>query len=926
MISRLARGGDYAPPLDDDAPSPWRRLGVAAGLAALATAAVARVATVNPRAAFVTTRTTEESIHVFYESKIVEGPTTLLALVAPFLPDGASFKGVPYDSLDGLVAAAPYAPGDVVIFSIRSGVQTRDVPGSETRVDGACAYTFAAGDALLLAPAVMTLLEQPTPLTLIDEGDWGCKMALPETMHNVMRSSYGTNGVMDHASLFPFGAEYDPFDEFLAATKSQTPVLERPFAFGIQEHITYRKPSRVELYRVFEERHVEVSDAVRGMPYVFELFNRHWLRNETEATAPARGGYEVDYLGMLASSVFALCPAGDAYVSGCVTEALEMGAIPVMENPLDFKGCAHPAQFYEDLQLNVTVRNWHELPALLAFHFDRDDAGAHLAALHGAVMDWNDAWKRRVAGSIYDFRKRATTGPLPTNDCARVGLTAEQEAAQDAAFEAYYAQDHWFDNYHDGVWEVGAWCSKFLQYSEHTELSEGGCFADACAPAAAAAFVCGGGAPEAAIPGASVAAAVVAGWDWANYATVAVLAAVALGAVVLVALRRRTAARLAAYARLAYDGLSPRAGEAHQVFASLKTFGFEAGLMSATIGNLIGLTFMNAYIMRRAPLAASLTVVQMACTSVFATLYNTYRGRPFFGGISFGFWVCRVVPLAALFAVYLFTSNLVYSYLGVGFIQMLKPANGIMLFALTLSIGLEGRPDATKVLNVFVISGAVVGTALAKEGSDPGAVNGFGITVMAISTVAATLYQTGIQLLMQHRDHGLDAVSLLAVMAPTTTVILAVYAALTEWTRGDFLALALDVPPGYVALDLVLSVALDVNKNLVIGLLSAVSYCLVGYSKDILIVAFTAAAGSEHVSDAQWVAYALLVLGQTAWTAEKLAARLDADAVETAIASKLAREGAYASRDPSAHPSLRTHGGPPAKPEGNPLLGRDGKF
>ncbi|KAH8049872.1 hypothetical protein JL722_11653 [Aureococcus anophagefferens] len=818
MIGRLARGLR---------PAARRRRPVALAAArrrrgprALATVAVARVAAVNPRAAFVTTRTTEESIHVFYESKIVEGPTTLLALVAPFLPERAAFKGVPYDSLDGLVAAAPYAPGDVVIFSIRSGVQTRDVPGSETRVDGACAYTFAAGDALLLAPAVMTLLEQPTPLTLIDEGDWGCKMALPETMHNVMRSSYGTNGVMDHAALFPFGAEYDPFDEFLAATKSQTPVLERPFAFGIQEHITYRKPSR----------------------------------------------------------------------------------------------------FYEDLQLNVTVRNWHELPALLAFHFDRDDAGAHLAALHGAVMDWNDAWKRRVAGSIYDFRTRATTGQIPTNDCARVGLTAEQEAAQDAAFEAYYAQDHWFDNYHDGVWEVGAWCSKFLQYSEHTELSEGGCFADACAPAAAAAFVCGGDAPDLlAIPGASVAAAVVSGWDWANYATVAVLAAVALGAVVLVAVRRRTAARLAAYARLAYDGLSPRAGEAHQVFASLKTFGFEAGLMSATIGNLIGLTFMNAYVMRRAPLAASLTAVQMACTSVFATLSNAYRGRPFFGGISFGFWVCRVVPLAALFAVYLFTSNLVYSYLGVGFIQMLKPANGIMLFALTLSIGLEGRPDATKVLNVFVISGAVVGTALAKEGSDPGAVNGFGITVMAISTVAATLYQTGIQLLMQHRDHGLDAVSLLAVMAPTTTVILAVYAALTEWTRGDFLALVLDVPPGYIALDLVLSVALDVNKNLVIGLLSAVSYCLVGYSKDILIVAFTAAAGSEHVSDAQWVAYALLVLGQTAWTAEKLAARLDADAVETAIARKRAR--ARVAR-PVRPPVPADHGGPRRSPRQPPRARR----
>ena len=268
--------------------------------------------------------------------------------------------------------------------------------------------------------------------------------------------------------------------------------------------------------------------------------------------------------------------------------------------------------------------------------------------------------------------------------------------------------------------------------------------------------------------------------SWDDYAVVLTLAVVSCGALALITLRRHDASRLAAHMRRA-----ALAKERSPERESFMWAGLEGLLMTTTIANLIGLTFMNSYLMRQAPLAGTLTAAQMLSTSIVATCINACRGKPCFGGISWTFWACKVLPLAALFAVYLFTSNLVYQYLGVGFIQMLKPANGIMLFAASFGLGLEGPPDGIKALNVIVISGAVAATALAKANDDPDGVSTFGIGVMAISIVSATLYQIGIQLLMQHESEALDPVTLLTVMAPTTTAFLAARAARVTGTRAS---------------------------------------------------------------------------------------------------------------------------------------------
>ena len=89
------------------------------------------------------------------------------------------------------------------------------------------------------------------------------------------------------------------------------------------------------------------------------------------------------------------------------------------------------------------------------------------------------------------YRQLVDAGPPPENACARVPLSGDAAAAQDAAFAAYYAQDHWFDNYHDSVWDPGVWCSKFLKGPQtHVYIMGAGCFDSACVLASAAAFAC----------------------------------------------------------------------------------------------------------------------------------------------------------------------------------------------------------------------------------------------------------------------------------------------------------------------------------------------------------------------------------------------------------------------------------------------------
>ncbi|KAH8074026.1 hypothetical protein JL721_2583 [Aureococcus anophagefferens] len=658
----------------------------------------------------------------------------LLTFVAPYVEKrGYALASVPYNALDELTDERPYAAGDVVVYAVRAEVASRAIPGGDYAVNKGCAYTFTE-DALLAAPNALTLLEETIPLTLLDASDWNCQSKVPRTIHNSIRTSSGANGVMDFSTLMPFGVEYDS-TEFLTEVGKARDVGDRRFAFSISEHTSYRKPSRVDLLETFSSSADRVSSALRGREYIFDLFNELSDEPTTHDTV-----YGLDYMEMLGDSIFVLCPAGDEYIAGC----------------------ARPVGYYERLGLRLTVKSWGELPGLLAYHFDRDDADDHLAELQAAVVAWHDAWKDDVADLI-GLRARVLRGLRLRRGDAATNLAAAPE---------------WL-------------------------LHE----------------------------------------DWVWYATKVLLWVLLICCARLFAVEFEAFERVAKRVAAAASGDADAAGAA----ATFRQAAAEALLMVATVANLIGLTFLNNYVMSETPYAATLTTLQMAASTVVACSINAARGRRLFGSVSLRLWATKVLPLAALFGVYLFTSNLVYRYLDVGFIQMLKPVNGIMLFVLSFGLGIDGRANAAKLLNAFVITGAVTAVAVGKAEIDPDGVTYAGLAIMAVSTVTAALYQTGIQLLMQRPgDERIDPVTMLAVMAPTTTLFLATYALATEWTDPEFAANA-GVSPLAVVADVALSVCLDLNKNLIIGLLSAVAYCLVGYTKDVLIVVIAATAGREAV-------------------------------------------------------------------------------
>ena len=89
----------------------------------------------------------------------------------------------------------------------------------------------------------MRLLQYAKPLTLIESGDWGCRVQFPETIHSVWRNGYGAGGVMEHAPYLPFGIEYNDTAGFVAATAAARhfPVPERDVAVSFAGSISMRK-------------------------------------------------------------------------------------------------------------------------------------------------------------------------------------------------------------------------------------------------------------------------------------------------------------------------------------------------------------------------------------------------------------------------------------------------------------------------------------------------------------------------------------------------------------------------------------------------------------------------------------------------------------------------------------------------------------
>lgn len=328
--------------------------------------------------------------------------------------------------------------------------------------------------------------------------------------------------------------------------------------------------------------------------------------------------------------------------------------------------------------------------------------------------------------------------------------------------------------------------------------------------------------------------------------------------------------------------------EPHPSTASSLLAKAESGLLIvAYMAASIGIVYMNAYILKKWPYAATLTMVQMIFCSVASHLcVLAGLSDPSKVGMTKKLYATICVPLAVLYTFYLYGSNAVYSYLPVGYIQLLKPAQAIFVYVLLAFAGCETVSWAP-VLNLVVILGSVVIASVAQ--SEIAGWSTIGFVLMMISNVAYACYLVGQQLMLNTRLGGgdgavtksvkMDSISTLYFLGPATAVGLGIVALFSEWRNPDFTLRG--IPDLLLVIDCFIAFSLNLIQIRIIGKLSALTYMFSGYVKGFLTVGISWVFYHEAVDSLEIGGYVVMLFGQLLWSLRKLRNRQIEDTEET---------------------------------------------
>ena len=418
---------------------------------------------------------------VFYEEGIeAMFVDPVLALLEYDLEEDFAF--VPYDSLWGLLDEGAPEAGDVVLVALLTGMQTSRSPG--------CAFLFSE-DPLLLNENVQSLLAYEKPLNIIETSDWGCRTNFPDTIHAIWKTSYSASldrGSMANVRPLPFGIEYANASLFYgSAERLALPPSDRPVAVYWQGKYNYRKPSRkvmdTALGAVMDD--LEAVAAAHRKRVIYEFVDISG-KNEAYSDFYDKDGEAMSYMDMIGSALFVLCPFGDMAPGGMLWEALTYGAIPVVERRKEYKGCEDPLGWVARSGAPVIeIDDWATLPAVL--EAELDDA----EGLRRRVADLQAWWaetRKAISADLASLRATYADGrtPIPANTCAATALTEAEADALAAGYDAYFADDAWYDDHADSPSYPMTWCSTVQGTCDEADC----CFDAACAPPAVAAFTC----------------------------------------------------------------------------------------------------------------------------------------------------------------------------------------------------------------------------------------------------------------------------------------------------------------------------------------------------------------------------------------------------------------------------------------------------
>ncbi|KAK0651942.1 triose-phosphate transporter family-domain-containing protein [Cercophora newfieldiana] len=219
-------------------------------------------------------------------------------------------------------------------------------------------------------------------------------------------------------------------------------------------------------------------------------------------------------------------------------------------------------------------------------------------------------------------------------------------------------------------------------------------------------------------------------------------------------------------------------------------------------------------------------------------------------------YVRAIVPIGLLYSASLVCSNMVYLYLSVAFIQMLKSASPVIVLLTAWAWRVE-KPSLKRFINVTVI---VFGVGLASAGEINFSFIGFLFQLGGTTAEAMRLIM--IQILLSDEGQKMDPLVSLYYFAPVCALMNIFIAGAAEAPTFDFADIA-KVGYGLLLLNAAVAFLLNVSSIFLIGKTSGLVMTLTGIFKSILLVLLSVLIWNTSISALQFIGYGIAMAGLT---------------------------------------------------------------
>lgn len=285
------------------------------------------------------------------------------------------------------------------------------------------------------------------------------------------------------------------------------------------------------------------------------------------------------------------------------------------------------------------------------------------------------------------------------------------------------------------------------------------------------------------------------------------------------------------------------------------------GLLSITIYSLIGpaLIIMNQYIMKSLnfPYPIFLSGLGVAMSGIVAkilvaTNYITLKKMDEIEGV---LWYKRVLPVGLSFAATLSFGNMVYLYLDIGFIQMLKSFTPVFILLTGYLCGVETMSIPMS-FSVLLISFGTATTCSATSN-----LNLIGLFIMFLSSLSEAIRLVITQYFLQNLKFGI--IETQYVLSPASAFWLFLTSAVFEFPRmmkNNSFQTVIDNPMAFFMASLA-GVGVNYISYFVIQYTSSLSIKIYGTMRNILMVFIGIFCYSEVVTSMQAIGYIISLFG-----------------------------------------------------------------